>query len=353
MDKIYNQNKELIIKLIIIFSILTFIFLIKYIFYLFSPFIIGYIISKILRPISNYYVRNFKINQGVSAIVSIITFFVIVFLIGTVLYSGIKHQLIDLSENIPMYTIEVIELYEKVKEFLYKVVLLPTFIKDTFSITFENIMKSVAGFLTDLGTSVAKSIITKIPTIFMNIVIGFVSSFFFLKDNKLISNSVKKYTPTMVSNVMKLLREKVGFALSAYVKAQSILMCITSIIVLIGLLILKSDYALTIALITGFIDAIPMFGSGFVLYPWIAYNFLIGNYMQAIGLGVIYCVAFLSRQIFEPKILGVQIGLHPLLTLISIYVGFKLFGIIGLILGPVAVITIKTVLVSDIKELER
>ncbi len=352
MEKFYKENYEIIVRATTILGILAFLFLIPYIFYLLSPFIIGYIISKILRPISNYYAKKIKISKSLSSLISILTFFVFVFLVARGLYSVIINQVDDLTEQIPLYAEEIISYYEVLKSGIYEYILLPNFIIDTFSITFESIMIIITDSLTAIGASFAKGAISIVPTVFMNIVIGFISSFFFLKDEQLINKTLKKYTPKHIKNAATLLRNKIGFALVAYIKAQSILMCMTTTIVFIGLLIVGSKYSFFSALVIGLIDAIPVFGSGFILYPWVAYSLLVGNYMKALGLAIIYCVVFLNRQIFEPKILGVQIGLHPLLTLISIYVGFKLFGIFGLILGPVSAIIIKTVAQCDILELQ-
>ncbi len=351
MENFYKKHYETIIKTTIILGILAFLFLIPYIFYLFTPFILGYIISKLLRPILNFYTSKLKLSTSVSAVISILTFFIITFLIFKGLYNVIGSQIGDLTEHMPDILEEATKYYNIFKDFLYERILIPSFILDTFSITFESIMTIITNAFAEFSGNVAKNIITALPTIFMNIIIGFISSFFFLKDNELIKKSFKKYTPTLVKKSLTLLRDKIGFALIAYIKAQSILMCMTTTIVFIGLLILRINYSFVIALIIGFIDAIPIFGSGFVLYPLVVYNLLIGNYMRALGLGIIYCVVFLNRQIFEPKILGVQIGLPPLLTLMSVYIGFKLFGILGLILGPVTFIVINTVITSNIREL--
>lgn len=350
MQKIYNENREVIIKALICLGIVLFIYSLKYIFYLLSPFIIGLIIAKMLRPISNYYSTKFKVSSGISAIISLITFFLIVFLVGMGLYHVMKAQIFELVENFPIIKEEVLVFYEKIKEIFYKYVLLPEFIKDSFSLTFEGIITTVTDFVVKYGTTFATSLIKSIPTIFLNVVIGFVSSFFFLKDNDLIKENISKFTPNFVKNTLTILREKIGFAIGAYLKAQCILMSMTATIVLIGLFIIGNDYTLILALIIGIIDAIPMFGSGFVLWPWAAYSLFVGEYSQAIGLLIIYGVVFFNRQIFEPKILGVQIGLHPLLTLMSVYIGFKVFGLFGFILGPFTFIMIKTVITSELSE---
>lgn len=107
---------------------------------------------------------------------------------------------------------------------------------------------------------------------------------------------------------------------------------------LIGLTILKVPYAFTIAFIIGLVDLLPYLGVGAVLVPWIIYLFLTGNLQWAIGLSITYGIIITVRQFLEPKLVASSIGIDPLLTLISLFVGLKLFGMIGLILGPVTVV---------------
>ena len=100
----------------------------------------------------------------------------------------------------------------------------------------------------------------------------------------------------------------------------------TTVIVLIGLLILRVPYAITIAIITGVVDLLPYLGTGAVFVPWVIYVFFTGDTAFAIGLLILYIVVIVQRQIMEPKVLSSNIGLDPLATLVALFVGFKLFG---------------------------
>lgn len=131
-------------------------------------------------------------------------------------------------------------------------------------------------------------------------------------------------------------------ALFGFIRAQLTLISITTVIILIGLLILRVDYAITIALVTGIVDIIPYLGTGAVFVPWIIYDIISGDTGLAIGLGILYIIVLVQRQIMEPKILSSSIGLDPLATLIALFVGFKLIGFLGLILGPVTLVIIST-----------
>ena len=109
---------------------------------------------------------------------------------------------------------------------------------------------------------------------------------------------------------------------------------------LIGLLILNIPYAITIALLIGLVDLPPYLGVGAVLVPWFLYLFFTGNTKLGLGLLIIYGVIVVVRQLLEPNLLSSNVGLDPLLTLIALFVGLKLFGFLGIIIGPVTVVVI-------------
>ena len=123
-------------------------------------------------------------------------------------------------------------------------------------------------------------------------------------------------------------------------KAYFLLTFITFTQLLCGFLILKIKYAFLLSLIICIVDLLPVLGTGTVLIPWSTICFLTGDFKRGIGLVVLYVVILVFRQIAEPKIIGANIGLSPLLSLISMYVGLKLFGVIGIIIFPILLITI-------------
>ena len=131
-------------------------------------------------------------------------------------------------------------------------------------------------------------------------------------------------------------------AFFGFIKAQLTLISITTIIILIGLLVLRVNYAITIALVTGLVDIIPYLGTGLIFVPWIIYEFITGDINLAIGLVVLYVIVLVQRQIMEPKVLSSNIGMDPLATLISLFVGFKLIGFLGLIVGPITLVILTT-----------
>ncbi|WP_026691130.1 sporulation integral membrane protein YtvI [Alteribacter aurantiacus] len=131
-----------------------------------------------------------------------------------------------------------------------------------------------------------------------------------------------------------------------FLRAQLILMALTSVIVLIGMTIIQVDQAVTLAIVVGVAEILPYLGSGTILIPWAIYLFIIGDLTLGIGVAVVYGVTLVARQSLEPKILSSSMNLHPLAVLISLFAGLQLFGAFGLFLGPLFLVII--VILKDI-----
>ena len=130
-------------------------------------------------------------------------------------------------------------------------------------------------------------------------------------------------------------------SLGGWLRAQFKLMGVMFLLVTAGLAILGVDYPLLFGLIVALVDALPVFGTGTILIPWSLTQFLQNDLRRGIGLLVLYGVAALSRQALEPRLVGKQVGLHPLLTLLALYTGFRAAGVAGMILFPIGVIFLK------------
>lgn len=133
-----------------------------------------------------------------------------------------------------------------------------------------------------------------------------------------------------------------------YIKAEAKLSFVCFILVLVGLILfdlfgMNVQYPIIMAIFIGFIDMLPLFGAGAVMLPWVVYLIITGNIPLAIGVGVLWLVWAIIKQLMEPKMVSTEMGMHPIFTLIGMYTGFKLAGVIGLILGPIILIIIKNI----------
>ena len=124
-------------------------------------------------------------------------------------------------------------------------------------------------------------------------------------------------------------------AFGGYVKAQLILSVAIFFILLAGFVVIRQPYSVLLAFLLAVLDFIPIVGSGTVMVPWAVADLFLGEYRHAVELMVIWGIIALFRRGAEPKVVGDQTGLSPILSLISIYVGMKIAGVAGMILGPV------------------
>ena len=129
----------------------------------------------------------------------------------------------------------------------------------------------------------------------------------------------------------------------AYLKAQGILFLLVAVCCSVGLFFVKNDYALLLGLLIAVLDAFPVFGSGIFFIPWALFSVLSRQMLQAAVLITTYVCCLLIRELLEPKLLGDKIGLKPIVMLMAIYVGIKLFGVFGFLLGPFGLILILAV----------
>ena len=157
-----------------------------------------------------------------------------------------------------------------------------------------------------------------------------------------------------VQKIGKHIRE-ITSSLGGYLKAEAILIIISFIISLIGLYVFKIfgmniKYPLLIALGIGFVDALPILGSGAVMVPWAVISALNGDIKLGISIVVLWIIMSIVRQFLEPKIVSGKIGIHPIFTLIAMYTGFKLIGVMGMLVGPIVLIILKSIFAKELDE---
>jgi len=324
------------------------------------PFIIAIGIAFLMNPLVNLLENKAKVPRPLSVFFTIIL--ILAAIIGVIVLLVV--ELIDgfnnLANIIPSHfkdlvsyvqgviTAQVIPFYQR----------LTTMINTLDPTQQEKVLEQIQ----TIGTKVAESGATwlklllnsipsqlgKLPNLATIIIFSLLGTFFISKDWYKLKEKILQFAPEPLTvssgNVLKGLQK----ALFGFMKAQFTLISITAFIVLAGLLILRVDYAVTIAMITGAVDLLPYLGTGLIFIPWIIYMFFTGNYFMTIGLSILYIIVIVQRQMMEPKVLSTNIGLDPLATLIALFVGFKMFSFLGLIIGPVTLVILNTLYRSGV-----
>ena len=173
------------------------------------------------------------------------------------------------------------------------------------------------------------------PSLIVNTVLMVVSSFYLAADYQRVTSAIIRFLPDRWGRTLREVRGKLTRSLGIYARSYVLIFFITWREVLVGLFLLRIPYKLLISLLIALCDILPVLGTGTVLIPWALIAALLGNYPMAAGVGVLYLAITIIRNVIEPRLVGAQIGLHPLLTLISMIVGAHLFGILGLFGLPV------------------
>lgn len=217
---------------------------------------------------------------------------------------------------------------------------------DKVADSLQNSLQKLADIITDFITTLIAGLGTflgNMPFFFTVLVFIVLGSFFISKKWHSLHDRARDLMPKVVRVSGGIVLTDLKKALVGFVRAQLTLITLTAIIILLGLMILKVNYALTIALVIGFVDLLPYLGVGAVMVPWIIYLFIAGSYKLAIGLSVLYVVTIVVRQFLEPKVYASNIGLDPLVVLIALFVGLKLFGLLGLVIGPTVTVILMAV----------
>jgi len=348
----YIKYKQLIDKTIFlaVFAAIALVS-VRFLFPLTAPFLFGMLISFMLEPIVRILNRRFKIPRGACGFLLLILLIIVVILLGTAAVSRIISESTKLYADLPRYAEEGTRFFENLDE---KYNMLLEFVPREVANGIDSAISETRIYLTTalidiLGRFIGQSginAIKSLPQTIIGIVVCLLSAFFFIKDRELIADSIGKLMPKKLTQNAAQIWKGLAHTLTGYFKAQLIIMSVVGTVLLLGLAILDYPYALILSLVIAFVDALPVLGSGLFLWPWAVFNFATGNYFFAIGLLVIYACVFFTRQILEPKILSMNIGIHPLMMLISVFIGLRLFGLWGFIIGPFIVIIVKSVIIT-------
>lgn len=311
----------------------------------FYPFVIGWIIAVIANPLVRFLEKRLKIvrkHGSVLIVVSVISLIIIVFyfLISKLISetAGFVQGLPDLYETVRTEIQQLLSGVERILRFLP-----------------QGVQESVNQFFTHMGDSlnllvqkiasptviVAGNVVKSIPAALVYTIVTIFSSYLFIVDKDKIMRVISRYIPQGGVRYYQYLKKDVKHLVGGYFLAQFKIMFIIAAVLAIGFLILGVDYALLLAVVIAVLDFLPILGTGTVLVPWALVRLVSGEYAFGFGLLIIYILTLVLRQIIQPKIVGDTMGLDPLMTLLFLYLGFKISGIAGMIFAvPVGMLFI-------------
>ena len=311
----------------------------------FMPFVIGWFLAFIASPLVTWLERRLKIVKKLGSAITIIL--VLAACVGVIYFaiSRIWVEIASLIQNFPeMYKdLEAgfMEIGTKGEQLFAR---LPQGVQNGWQAMMQNLdqtMGKLIGEMSEPTMEVAGSVAKRIPSIFVATIVTFVSAYFFIAQREEIIIWAKKISPQPIVSRMTMVMDNLKYAVGGYFKAQFKIMAVVFLMLLAGFSLIGVHFSILLALGIAFLDFLPFFGTGTALIPWAVYKFLVGNYRMAIALLILYAVTQVVRQLIQPKLVGDSMGMNPLLTLILLYIGYKLGSVLGMIFAvPVGMIVV-------------
>lgn len=347
MENRVERKKKFIINVVFyaLIAILVWVAC-KYLVSPLMPFIIAFLVAAVIQVP----VRKINVTKKQKKLVSIVfcaVFYGLLFFLAA--WAGLK--LLDgvegLIRKVPhFYNTTVVPVIETISEYLEEsMATVHPSIAHTIENSFEELTNNLGSYVSSFSMKVVQILsggISGIPEFVIKLVLTVVATFFFVGDYDGITAFFKKLlTPKQLALVEKG-QSYVKNVLFIYIRSYSFLFLLTFTELCIGMFLLGMPYPALLALCIAVFDILPVLGTGGVLLPWTVILFIMEEHGLAIGMIILYLVILIVRNMVEPRIVGRQIGLHPLATLAALFLGLKLFGLVGLIAFPVAL----TVLVN-------
>lgn len=347
MDDKYNKKISFIINTVYIsiIGLMIYIFF-KYGISLLSPFLIAFVIAYFLKKPSKYISKKIKISQKLVSFLLVLMFYstigVLFSIVGikvTSIISSIIATLPTLYDNqfVPFITTT----FDRIQDTIF---LLDPALVEVLNEGFNQFIRSLGTNITNISISLVTYIsntASSLPAFLIKILLMIISTFFIAIDFESISRFMISQISTKSRKLIFTTKEYIINILFVVIRSYILIMTITFIELSIGFSIMKIQNAILIAFIIAIFDILPLLGTGGVMIPWTIITFFNGSYQTGFGLMFLYILVTIIRNILEPKIVGKQLGLHPIVTLISMFIGANLIGFSGLFLLPIIVSLIK------------
>lgn len=336
-----EQKKRFIIHFIFaaILTVLIYVVL-KYGLPIVMPFLIAFLIAYLIQAPIRFISRKLHFGKKPLAILIVLFFYLVVglgmVLMGLKTFSTMKGWITGLPGFYRDYAAPVlVQIFDTAEEAIKHMdpALVPT-IEEVF----QNVTEALGQLVSNISVwtiSVLSGAAASLPAMFIKLLITVISTFFIAMDYETLIGFLSRQLSGKTKTILIHIKEYVAGTLFVCIRSYALIMLITFIELAVGLSVLQMNNAIIIALCIAIFDILPVLGTGGIMIPWALLSLFQGNMGAALGLVILYLVITVIRNILEPKIVGKQIGLHPVVTLLSMFVGAQLLGVIGLFGFPI------------------
>ncbi|MDE6014874.1 MAG: sporulation integral membrane protein YtvI [Acetatifactor sp.] len=340
MIKYLKALTNLAVSLVIFLAV---IFLAPRLLVFFAPFVAGWIVAWIASPLVHFFEARLKIRRKAGSAVVIVLVIGLVVLALYLVGGKLAKEAVGLINALP-------EMWENAEadfqEISQNLAVIYNKLPGDVQQRLAGLGGDITTFLGDIVGSISMPTIAavgnfakQLPSILIGIIMALLSSYLFVAERDNITAWFARVCPKSIQDRYRIIKRSLVKAVGGYLKAQLKIELWMYLLLVIGLTILRVDYVLLIAFLIAFLDFIPFFGTGTVLVPWAVLKILSSDYKMAVGLLIIWGVGQLVRQLIQPKIVGDSIGVAPIPTLFLLYIGYRLGGVIGMIVAvPIGLI---------------
>lgn len=296
------------------------------------PFIIALLLAFLLEPAVRRICAHGRIKRGYAALIALLGVYGILGLLIFALLNRLHTELVNLSLAFPSYNQIVTYLSAQIQLVQHYINLNPK-VRDVVFNSTQDIFSHLQSWASYSSVLLLKAA-AALPGTFAVVLVAIIATYFFSADFPRVKSFFQSLFPRKWKGNVRLVSLELGSALYGFLRAEATLIGITMVLTTTGLLLLGLSYAFTVGVLSGLLDLLPVVGTASLYVPWVIWSLITGKVAFGIKLAIMWVIAVAVRQILEPKLLSKSIGLDPLPTLISMYVGLKLFGGWGLLLGP-------------------
>ena len=331
--------------LIYVIALILLITIVPRLIIFFLPFVIGWIVSLIANGPVKFMERKIRFKRKAGSAVMIVLILALIILLGYGAIAFLADQTTGFVENFinkwPEWDQELANFGIKINRLAGPISGNKVLPIESLGKTLEDYVSHVVSSLGTPSVNFLSSLAKSLPTVIISVIMTLLSAYFFtVERNGLVDGYYDKLPENLKKNLnsaRRVLTDVVG----GYLKAQLKIELWVYLVTVIGLYIIRVDYALVVALLIALLDILPFFGAGLIMVPWSIFLFVQGNIFAAVGMLITWGAGQLLRQIIQPKIVGDSVGLSPIPTLFLLYIGYMFGSFIGMIIAiPIGMISI-------------
>lgn len=308
------------------------------------PFVLGWGIAMLVRGPADTLHKKIGISRGGARLLLAVFSAV---LLGAVLFYGLRGLFLELTSLANRFGSDTVTVTENLREFLTGI----PFIGERLAT--GDFLEEGASVLLSLLPMLLTGLADVLPTFLFTLGVAVIAAVYFCLDLDRIHMALSRRLPNTAGRILRATKDSALRAALSVLRAQGMLMLIAFVLMFLGFILLNVNYPLLLSGVIALLDFFPVLGVGLFLVPWGLLALLSGDRFLGVGLLILFTIIVAVRQITEPRLLGRGYGVHPLLTLLSLYTGGRLFGVFGLFLFPVLTLLLYEMLFADAEKKKR